>query len=279
MIDEGVNGQEYPVTGGYSQSSARLPGSAPITSHGSMCAADILVAAPAAAIYDYPFLGVPNSGGALRMFQTVLDQRRIDGTPHVTTNSYGFFGVPDQARDPNHEIWDINHPLHRKVREVVASGAPTFFAAGNCGSDCPDGRCHISGIGPDRSIHASNSLAEVITVAAVNSRHARIGYSSQGLGMFEERKPDLAAYSHFFANFGPNRPGGESQPFDSGTSAATPVAAGVGALLLSAQPNLTPRGLKTLLTDTAIGVGGVGWNPHLGHGIINASAAYSHLVN
>lgn len=81
IIDEGVNGQVYPVVGGYSSSRRRQPGTAPITSHGSMCAADILVAAPAAKIYDYPFLGVPNSGGALQMFQAVLDQRRRDGTP------------------------------------------------------------------------------------------------------------------------------------------------------------------------------------------------------
>ncbi len=198
IIDEGVNGQVYPVVGGYSNPGAKRPGTAQITSHGSMCAADVLVAAPAAKIYDYPFLGVPNSGGALRMFQAVLEQRRQNGTPHLTNNSYGFTGVPNQQQWPNHEIWNFNHPVHRKVREVIASGAPAFFAAGNCGENCPSGACFPSGIGPGRSIHASNSLAEVITVAAVNSRHERIGYSSQGPGMFEQSKPDIAAYSHLF---------------------------------------------------------------------------------
>jgi hypothetical protein len=227
ILDEGINGDVYPVAGGFFRPGARAPGTAPITSHGSMCAADVLVAAPDAVLYDYPFLGVPNSGGALAMFHAVLDQRRIDGTPHLTSNSYGFVGVPPRDTQPHHEIHDINHPLHRKIREVIASGAPTFFAAGNCGANCPSGKCLPSGSGPGISIHASNSVPEVITVAAVNSVRERIGHSSQGPGMFDPRKPDISAYSHFFGNFGPGRPGGtQKAPFDNGTSAATPLAAG-----------------------------------------------------
>jgi serine protease AprX len=279
IIDEGVNGRIYPVVRRLTHPDApRLPGSAPIDSHGSMCAADVLVAAPAAKLYDYPFLGVPRSGGALAMFQAVLDQRRHDGTPHLTNNSYGFTGRPSQAEAPNHEIWDINHPLHRKVREVIASGAPAFFAAGNCGAECPSGNCHPSGIGSGQSIHASNSLPEVITVAAVNSQHQRIGYSSQGPGGFENNKPDVASYSHFFGNFGPGRPAdGEASSFDNGTSAATPVAAGVGALLMSAFPDLGPARLKQALIAGTINLGTPGWDADTGSGVINAASSYALL--
>lgn len=279
ILDEGVDGSTYPVIGGFSRANAgQQPGTAPVTSHGSMCAADVLIAAPMARLYDYPFLGVPRSGGALQMFHAVLDQRRKDGTPHLTNNSYGFVGVPDPNRAPNHEVHDRNHPLHRKVAEVVQSGAPAFFAAGNCGSDCPSGACHGSGIGAGRSIHASNSLEDVITVAAVNSRHERIGYSSQGPGMFDREKPDVAAYSHIFANFGPGRPGGMQQPFDNGTSAATPVATGVAALILSAIPGVSPSDLKAAIIQTAIQTGPtVGWSPDFGYGVINAAGLYSLL--
>ena len=279
IIDEGVDGTTYPVVGGFSRPGAgRLPGAAPVTSHGSMCAADILIAAPASRLYDYPFLGVPRSGGALQMYQAILNQRRVDGTPHLTNNSYGFVSVPDRKLFPRHEVHDINHPLHRKVREVVQSGASVFFAAGNCGEVCPSRACHVSGIGPGRSIHASNSLVDVITVAAVNSHHERIGYSAQGEGMFDAEKPDLAAYSHIFANFGPGRPGGTTQPLDSGTSTASPVAAGVAALLLSALPETSPADLKRALLDTATQVGSaVGWNRDLGHGVVNTAAAFDQL--
>jgi subtilisin family serine protease len=276
IIDEGVNGDVYPVVGGFARPGAQQPGSAPISSHGSMCAADILVAAPSARLYDYPFLGIANSGGALTMFQAVLDQRRVDGTPHLTSNSYGFIGVPPKEDFPEHEVHDINHPVHRKVREVVASGAACFFAAGNCGNDCPSGKCHPSGIGPGKSIHASNSLAEVITVAAVNTRHERIGYSSQGPGMFAAEKPDIAAYSHFFGNFGPGRPGGGSaSQFDNGTSAATPVAAGVAALLLSAFPNLRPDDIRDALVEGLHNMTDTPWDPGYGRGIVSAAASYA----
>ena len=279
ILDEGVNGAVYPVVDGFSRPGAQAPGTADITSHGSMCAADVLVAAPLARLYDYPFLGIPTSGGALAMFQAVLEHRRLDGTPHLTTNSYGFTGVPPVSQFPNHEVHDIDHPLHRKVREVVVSGAAAFFAAGNCGQDCPSGNCHVSGIGPGISIHASNSLEDVITIAAVNSRHERIGYSSQGPGMFAAEKPDLAAYSHLFGNFGPGRPGGTADsPFDNGTSAATPVAAGVAALLLSAFPDLTPTDLRQALIDGATNVIGTPWNRDYGRGIVNAAVSYTLLV-
>ena len=201
IVDEGIDGTEYPVIGGFNRAGAQAPGAASIRSHGSMCAADVLVAAPEAQLYDYPFL-VPRSSSALAMFSNVLKQRRLDGTPHVVSNSWGFYAVPPQATNPNHEIWDIDHPLHRKIREVIESGALVVFAAGNCGTPCPAGNCDDSSIGAGISIHGSNSLAEVITVAAVNSRGDRIGYSSQGPGMFEPEKPDVAAYSHFFGNFG-----------------------------------------------------------------------------
>lgn len=273
IVDEGVHGGTYPVIGGHSRPGAQLPGAAPVTSHGSMCAADVLLAAPNAKIYDYPFLGIPRSGGVIEMLQAILNQRRIDGTPQVITNSYGYYSIPPKLLSPFHEVYDLFHPINRKVREVVASGAVAFFAAGNCGSDCPARAC--TSIGPGKSIHGPNSLNEVITIAAVNSLNTRIGYSAQGPGMFEPQKPDLSCYSHFFGNFGPGRPAGLAQPYDNGTSAATPVAAGVAALLISALGLISPVDMKDALIKSTTSHAAFDYN--LGYGVIHAGRAYKYL--
>lgn len=61
-----------------------------------------------------------------------------------------------------------------------------------------------------------------------------------------------------------------------GTSCATPYAAGVGALVLSRDPSLTPSELRSVLTSTATDMtldGGAGWDRYTGYGMVNAYAA------
>ncbi len=278
VVDDGIHQAAYPIGGGYDGPASQPPGLAPMRSHGSMCAADILLSAPNVTLLDYPML-TAESGEGLRMYQHILNLKRMTGKPHLTNNSYGFVGVPPKARYPRHEIHDLNHPFHRKVREVAAAGVGCFFAAGNCGEDCPSAACDISGVGPGRSIHATNSIEEVITVAAVNKVGKRLGYSAQGPGMFAARKPDIASYSHFYAHLGPKRPaGGGAKSFDSGTSAATPLAVGVAALLMQAFPKTTPAQLKAALLTSAWRSGASsGWNRDYGYGIIDAFSAWTYL--
>ena len=62
-----------------------------------------------------------------------------------------------------------------------------------------------------------------------------------------------------------------------GTSSACPLAAGVAALLLSENPNLTPNQIKEILENTADKIGDVtyadGYNKYYGYGRVNADAA------
>ena len=146
-----------------------------------------------------------------------------------------------------------------------------FFAAGNCGGDCADGRCGSGDVGRGASIHGANSHPDVITVAAATVTHRRLGYSSQGPGGLARRKPDLAAYSHFR--------GSGVYPTDGGTSAACPVAAGVAAALRERLPvgKVTPYRLKAILQRTARDIEGDGWDFDLGYGVIDAAAAAAAL--
>lgn len=273
IVDEGVN-DYYPIIGGSSSPNTPKPGSAPITSHGSMCAADVGIAAPGAKLLDYPLIN-PRTSNQLAVLQEILTEKKTSGRPHIANNSYGFYAL---STDPRHPGRDPNHPFNRKILELVRAGIICFFAAGNCGPDCPSGNCDSSATGPNRSINGANSMAEVITIAAVNANRVRIGYSSVGPGLLDPQKPDLAAYSHFYGNFGPGRPaGGTAGDFDNGTSAASPVAAGVAALLLSKQPDISPAAMKQLLIDGAIDAPTGNFDHLVGHGTIHAGNSFGLL--
>lgn len=70
---------------------------------------------------------------------------------------------------------------------------------------------------------------------------------------------------------------GDYDPSFGGTSSATPLAAGVGALVLSVNPGLTAGEVQTILRNTCDQIGGVsyvsGWNSHYGYGRVNAQRA------
>ncbi len=218
--------------------------------HGTMCAYDALIAAPAAQLLDFPILqSLPASpvviGGVL--------SNALQAYNYVNLNFYALapglrpfqrlvlnnsWGVFDPAWDfpaghPGRYIDNPAHPFNQLVGTLAAAGADILFAAGNCGPICPDGRCHHSTF-----IMGANSHPEVICVGGVDVNGVLAGYSSHGPGMLTPAKPDLVAYTHFDG----------SQAFgvgsaDSGTSAACPVMAGVIAALRSAAtaPTGNPR--------------------------------------
>jgi PKD repeat protein len=70
--------------------------------------------------------------------------------------------------------------------------------------------------------------------------------------------------------------------FFNGTSCAAPYAAGVCALIKSANPTWGPATIKAQLTATAIDIvnveSGVGWDRYTGYGLVDAAAAVSAMV-
>jgi hypothetical protein len=234
--------------------------------HGNMCSTDVLGMAPNCRIYDLR-ISDPNSNGgllsnALAAFQWAIDQHNANGTPHILTNSWGIFnaaGAADYVSNPN-------HPFTRKVVEAIDEGIIVLFAAGNCGDTCPDNRCTTSG--PGQSIWGANGHPRVITVGAVNKDEQFVGYSSQGPAALDPHKPDFCSITHFTGYFNS----------DSGTSAATPIAAGVCALLKQAKPAATHNSIKAALIATAKNIGVPGWDQHSGAGIIGGKRAYDRLV-
>jgi hypothetical protein len=70
--------------------------------------------------------------------------------------------------------------------------------------------------------------------------------------------------------------GGFGSPFF-GTSAAAPAAAAVAALVLSAQPTLTPAAMRSTLFSTAVDIMGTGFDRDSGNGIVMAWEAIDSL--
>ncbi len=274
VVDSGITAQGRPVKAG--ETPKRIPrviGGWPTADwgtesskwgdHGNMCATDVLGMAPESQLYDLRVAGSGGSPGtisrALQAFQWAITQHQTNGTPHVLTNSWGIF----------QESWDAtyarnpNHPFTRKVVEAINEGILVLFAAGNCGHTCADGRCG-SETGPGKSIWGANGHPLVMTIAAVNKNEQYIGYSSQGPAALDANKPDFASISHFTGYF----------TSDSGTSAATPIAAGVVALLKQAKPALTQDACKQAIKNSAKDIGPAGFDPYVGAGILQAYSAW-----
>lgn len=254
---------------------ASLPGQHPVE-HGSMCAFDIGIAAPSATLLDHAVL-LSTIKGAVVMegylsdavlsfaqLRAHLEAMPEEGRSLVVNNSWGVF---DPSWDfptgsPGNYSDNPSHPFNLIVGSLEAAGADVIFAAGNCGVDCPDGRCNFT----ERPIGGANSHPDVISVAGMDLNGERVGYSSQGPGRLSKAKPDICSYTHF--------DGSKVFPVDSGTSAAAPVLAGVVAAVRGKYPGsaLSPVQLRALLCKSATDVGGIGFDYDYGWGAINPSA-------
>jgi subtilisin family serine protease len=117
-------------------------------------------------------------------------------------------------------------------------------------------------------------ISGVVGVTAVTSSMVKAGYSSYGVGVTGVTAPGSSIYSTY-----PNNRIARA----SGTSMASPHAAGVAALIRSQSPNLPAGAVQARLQNTAdpmpcpetstTCVGGEGYNGFYGHGQVNAFSA------
>ncbi|HTE17539.1 MAG TPA: S8 family serine peptidase [Armatimonadota bacterium] len=270
-----------PPTGG------GTPGEQPVD-HGTMCAFDACIAAPQCTLADISLLLSRRPGStamegllsdAVLAYRHLLDLMNRPGRPGVSkslvvNNSWGMF----------HPSWDFPvghpgnysdnpaHPFNRIIGTLERAGADILFAAGNCGRECPDGRCQNV---TDAGIYGGNSHPQVLCVGGVDVTGARVGYSTSGPGRLTPQKPDVCGFTHFR--------GSGVYTADGGTSAATPVVAGLIAALrtrLPYDPNnpaTHPAFLRDLLRRTALERGLPGFDNDYGWGIVNGCRAAGSL--
>jgi len=232
-----------------------MPGQYPVD-HGTMCTFDALIAAPEAKILDIALLQTQRAGDtvmsgflsdaiiAYNHLLNFINTQFPNNAKLIVSNSWGMFH-PDWDFPPTHPSNysdNPNHPFNLIVESLAEAGADILFAAGNCGSHCPDGRCR--GV-TEEAIYGANSHDLVTCVAGIDVKKNWVGYSSEGPGRLNKCKPDIAAYTHF--------KGSEVYEADGGTSAACPVAAGIVAALRSkhSAAEISPIQMRAMLCKTA----------------------------
>jgi subtilisin family serine protease len=167
------------------------------------------------------------------------------------------------------------------VNEAVEQGLVVIAAVGNDGEDeyitspaAADGAISVGALFDHNTINRSDD-----TVASYSNRGPRP--DDDDLDPYDELKPDVTAPGTFiWSAKGSNLTATNVYQQLSGTSMATPHVAGVVALMLQANPELTPEEVKEILHDTSE-ARGVPYSPSLSHkysteygwGIVDAYAA------
>lgn len=125
--------------------------------------------------------------------------------------------------------------VNRMANEMMRAGVTLFIAAGNSGGTA--------------TIGTPGSAEDVITVGSLDKNTAVAVYSSQGPTEEGRVKPNLA-----FVGSSVNAPDantGDGYVALSGTSMATPGAAGVAVLMYQANPDLSPFDVRNIMQETS----------------------------
>lgn len=253
--------------------------------HGTMCAFDVAVAAPACTVLDVaafrPYQPRANDDAASALAVRLSDAVRAFGHLCQLMVSAARSGHPrslvvscswevDTAHDhpegsPFNYGSNPDHALNKMVGQLALLGADIVFSAGNTSS-------HERENAP-RLISGANSLPGVLTVAAVDLESRRLDISRPGPGVFTAEKPDVAA----FARFAGSAIMGQGVS-DDGTSAACALAAGVVAAIRSGfpsdprRPETSPAALRAIIKKQARHVGSQGFDHDCGWGVIDGAA-------
>ena len=154
-----------------------------------MCAYDVDIAAPKATLLDYAVLLSQAAGrdghvgpavrrrasptAACSRIKTGSQRRRR--APMVVSNSWGMFSPSWDfpVGHPGNYSDNPAHPFNVIVGSLEAAGADILFAAGNCGRDCPDGRCAVRPTAAGRPVCGANSHPRCCSVAGVDVTRTR----------------------------------------------------------------------------------------------------------
>lgn len=208
--------------------------------HGSHCAG--ITAGTGAPTYEYigvapkaQLVGVKvlDEGGSgsfatvMAGMQWTVDKRHVFNI-RAASMSLGGFGLIEWTSSEEESV-------NRMANEMVRSGVALFIAAGNAAVSA--------------QIGTPGSAEDVITVGALDKDTSIAIYSSQGPTEEGRVKPNIAFVGS--SVMAPEANSGDGYVGYSGTSMATPGAAGLAALMYQANPDLSPFDIRNIMQETS----------------------------
>ena len=137
--------------------------------------------------------------------------------------------------------YNASSTLRSQMKNLYESGVVVLFASGNENKslDLP-------------GINDESEIAEVIGVSASDETGSRVNFSNYGRNI-DIMAPGINIFSLDTTGTEGSYGGQKFQNYRAhqGTSFATPIAAGVVALMLAVNPSLTPKEVRTIITETA----------------------------
>ncbi|MGZ5279042.1 MAG: Ig-like domain-containing protein, partial [Pseudobdellovibrionaceae bacterium] len=127
----------------------------------------------------------------------------------------------------------------------------------------------VNSAGNSGVLETSAASDTLITVSAISSSNTRTSWSSFG-AYVDISAPGSGIYTTTM---------GGGYGAVNGTSFSSPITAGVLALMMSKNPNLTPTQLTNILLSTATDIGDAGWDQYYGRGRVNAAAVVQAAAN
>ena len=154
--------------------------------------------------------------------------KRHDFNIRAASMSLGGFGLIEWTSSEEESV-------NRMANEMVRSGVALFIAAGNSAVSA--------------QIGTPGSAEDVITVGALDKDTSIAVYSSQGPTEEGRVKPNIAFVGS--SVMAPEANSGDGYVAYSGTSMATPGAAGLAALMYQANPDLSPFDIRNIMQETS----------------------------
>jgi len=177
----------------------------------------------------------------------------------ITNSSDGWASASDMA---NGILWAADHGA--KVVNIsydIGSGASVIDNAAQYLRN--KGGVVVMAAGNNGTDRGYNDNPYIINVSATTSSDALASFSDYGK-YIDVSAPGKDIYTTW-------QNGGYG--WGSGTSFASPNAAAIVALIMSANPQLSPDEVESILETSADDLGSNGWDPYFGYGRVNAAAA------